>query len=73
MRFDYVKYDVQSTEKQLSAKSICQEMEGFINEQLGAGRTTSLALTKLEELYMWVGKAIRDDQLARDVTTENLR
>lgn len=27
--------------------------------------TKSLAITKLEECYMWIGKAIRDEQIAR--------
>ena len=30
------------------------------------GRSASLALTKLEEAYMWIGKQIRDDQIARN-------
>lgn len=30
------------------------------------GRARSLVLTKLEEAYMWVGKAIRDDQADRE-------
>lgn len=33
-------------------------------------RATSLALTKLEEAYMWIGKALRDDQIARNGSAE---
>ncbi len=33
---------------------------------LNPGRAASLVRTKLEEAYMWVGKAIRDEQIARN-------
>lgn len=33
---------------------------------LMVGRSLSTAITKLEECSMWVGKAIRDEQLQRD-------
>ena len=33
---------------------------------LPEGRAKSLALTKLEECYMWIGKAIRDAQMKRN-------
>jgi hypothetical protein len=29
-------------------------------------------MTKLEEAYMWTGKAIRDDQIARNSMTEHV-
>lgn len=29
-----------------------------------------MAITKLEEFYMWVGKAIRDEQLLRNGSAE---
>lgn len=61
-RFDYVKYDNPSMDKQEAAKIAVQSLERLINE-LGAGRAQSLALTKLEEVYMWIGKAIRDEQV----------
>lgn len=63
-RFDYVKYDKDHTSMQLSAKSLCMQLETEI-DSLDDGRPKSLALTKLEECYMWIGKAIRDDQVAR--------
>lgn len=63
-RFDYVRYDDQSTATQAEFKVTFEAVAAKI-ETLGAGRPKSLALTKLEEAYMWVGKAIRDDQIAR--------
>lgn len=51
-RFDYIKYDEQSQTTQVKAKAECEKLEGLINTQLKDGRAKSLALTKLEEVYM---------------------
>ncbi len=64
-RFDYVKYDDEAAAVQRDAKAIFQAVEGLIESQLKTGRAKALALTALEESYMWVGKQIRDDQIAR--------
>lgn len=64
-RFDYVKYDATGEGLQAVAKVEAQRLETVI-EQLPNGRAKALALTKLEECYMWIGKAIRDDQIARN-------
>lgn len=78
-RFDYVKYDTGAIEDQALAKKLVEQLEGFIesigyavgSEKYGSiARSKSLALTKLEEAYMWIGKAIRDDQLARNNISE---
>lgn len=63
-RFDYVQYDAKAAEKQASCKTAAQRLEAEI-DALPHGRAKSLALTSLEETYMWIGKAIRDDQIAR--------
>jgi hypothetical protein len=63
-RFDYVQYDDVGKAKQADAKDLFTEVETAINT-LADGRSKSLALTKLEEAYMWVGKAIRDEQIVR--------
>lgn len=65
-RFDYVKYDERAMTVQDAFKGQCTLMEGIIEKELKPGRAQSLALTKLEEFYMWIGKAIRDDQIARN-------
>lgn len=64
-RFDYVKYDEFAQRGQDKAKILCTALEESI-ENLPNGRAKALALTKLEEVYMWLGKAIRDDQIARN-------
>lgn len=61
-RFDYVKYDSISMTQQTAFKAKFQELEGMV-EMLAPGRAQSLVYTKLEEAYMWVGKAIRDQQV----------
>lgn len=65
-RFDYVQYDQRALDTQGVLRNICEELETHINSTLDEGRAKSLALTKLEEVYMWIGKAIRDDQLKRN-------
>jgi len=66
--FSYVRYDQEAVQKQELAKTMCEQLETFIHG-LGAGRPQSLASTKLEECYMWIGKAIRDEQLRRTPET----
>lgn len=60
-------------EDQDSAKKLVASLDTFIGG-IGYAQTTlskecarakALALTKLEECYMWIGKALRDDQIAR--------
>lgn len=73
-RFDYVQYDVNSLADQNEAKVLVQKLETLIG---GIGyaqglptketeRSKALAITKLEEVYMWIGKAIKEDQIARN-------
>ena len=64
-RFDYIAYDEEAQRHQEHAKKICDDLRAHIETNLKPGRASSLAMTKLEECYMWVGKQIRDDQIAR--------
>lgn len=66
-RFDYVAYDDFATKQQKLMKDLAQTLEGAILG-LNQGRAQSLALTSLEECYMWIGKQIRDDQIKRNGT-----
>lgn len=70
-RFDYVKYDTEAAMKQENAKRWFECAESVI-DGLQEGRAKSLAYTKLEECYMWVGKAIRDEQIARGGSAEHV-
>jgi hypothetical protein len=63
-RFSYVKYDEQAMAQQMELRLKFEELEGLC-DKLENGRAKSLVFTKLEETYMWTGKAIRDTQIAR--------
>ncbi len=65
-RYDYVKYDEKAQDQQALAKTGFEVLSLFVEENLKPGRASALAQTKLEEAYMWVGKAIRDDQINRN-------
>lgn len=69
-RFDYVKYDENSVVLQEKFKRDFEELEAEVEEYLEPGRAKAFVLTKLEEAYMWIGKAIRDDQIARNGSAE---
>lgn len=60
-RFDYVSYTDKSQELSNQFKRICLTMEGGM-ELLNPSREKSLAIAKLEECFMWLGKAIKVDQ-----------
>lgn len=64
-RFNYVQYDEAATTAQKHFKEKFEDLEGDVN-LLDDGRAKALILTKLEEAYMWVGKAIRDEQIKRN-------
>lgn len=68
-RLDYVKYDEDSAELQEAFKKAFSSLIGSL-EALPPGRAQALAITKLEEAYMWIGKLIRDEQLKRNANTE---
>lgn len=69
-RFDYVKYDDKAQVDQAEFKKLMEGLEANIESRLGIGRAKALALTALEESYMWIGKAIRDDQIIRNGSAE---
>jgi hypothetical protein len=65
-RFDYVKYDDSAKIIQEGFKQMFMELEDKVGTLLVSPRAKALALTKLEETYLWIGKAIRDDQISRN-------
>ena len=71
-RFDYVKYDAIAIEKQEGFKQMFGMLEKAADDMLPNGRARALFLTALEEAYMWTGKAIRDEQIARNSQTDHV-
>ncbi len=69
-RFDYVAYDQVATNRQQAFKISMQRLEENINTHVDCPRSKALALTKLEEVYMWIGKGVRNDQIERNNQTE---
>lgn len=69
-RFDYVKYDETAIKHQENFKTLAQHMEANIEDLIKSPRAKAVALTKLEEVYMWIGKGIRDDQIKRNGSAE---
>lgn len=69
-RFDYVKYDEKAAEDQKQFKALFEEVEMAVTRNLKPGRASSLVFTKIEEAYMWIGKAIRDEQIIRNGSAE---
>ena len=65
-RFDYVKYDGSAELKQTELKASIASVEGYVEHHLSNSPRKQLIMDKLEEAYMWMGKAIRDDQIARN-------
>ncbi len=65
-RFSYVKYDDKAVKDQQDIKALFEVLEETCNKRLERSRELSLVMTKLEEAYMWTGKAIRDAQIVRD-------
>lgn len=65
-RFSYVKYDDDIAIDQQGFRAAFELVEKQIEHSLPEGRAKSLALTKLEEAYMWIGKGLRDKQVARN-------
>ena len=74
-RFDYVKYDEGAQEMQESAKLAAKRIEKIIDsigyslgpeEHKRVQEEKKQAMMKLEECYMWIGKAIRNDQIVRN-------
>lgn len=66
-RFDYIEYDELSQKQSAQAKDLSRAFEIFLNS-IDDSREKALAITKLEECFMWTGKAIRTDQLKRNQT-----
>ena len=66
-RFDFIQYDNISMERQVNFKEQFTKLANEIEIiSTGNERASLIALIKLEECYMWVGKAICDDQIRRN-------
>lgn len=58
-RFDYTEFSKRQADYHTAVRLMFEKLEAFL-ALLPDSRPKSLALTKLEESFMWVGKAVRD-------------
>ena len=63
-KYDYIEWDEQSKYLQQAIKKEFKYIEFMLNN-LNLSRELSLSRSKLEESFMWIGKAIRSDQIER--------
>ena len=70
-RFSYVKYDDKAIKLSEAFKDSFERLE-LMAADLSEGRAKSLFLTHLEESFMWIGKAIRDEQIKRNSQTAHV-
>ncbi len=61
MRFDYINYDFLRETKQKTLKTMFEELEHYAENNISNGRCKALFMTKLEETYMWAGKALKEE------------
>lgn len=63
--FDKIQYDEQSALINSALKAKLENILDFMDRRLIDSRAKSIVKSKLEEAFMWAGKAIRDDQIVR--------
>jgi len=64
-KLDYIPWDEISEKNQQELKVHFKTIENIMETKLHYSREKSLAATKLEECWMWIGKAIKVDQEER--------
>lgn len=69
-RFDYIRYDEVSADKQEKIKQAAIALEQAIMDCEMHPAQQTKALNHLEISYMWVGKGIRDEQIHRNGSAE---
>lgn len=63
--FDKIQYDEEAVLKSQMLKAKMENILDFMERKLIESRARSIVKSKLEEAFMWAGKAIKDDQIVR--------
>jgi hypothetical protein len=71
--FEPIEFDEDSSRLWEIFRTVCVGLEEKLLAGLTDSRARASALTKLEEMYSWIGKAIRDDQRYRERLGELVR
>jgi hypothetical protein len=69
-RFEFIQYDETALKLSRAFKFTFQQLE-IQFEELPDNRSRALAMTMLENSHMWVGRAIREDQIKRQNNETN--
>lgn len=64
-RFASIEYDPIANSQHTLFKAEFESLGNLVEAQLQNGREKSIVLKNLEEAYMWLGKAIKEEQLQR--------
>lgn len=67
----YIEFDSVSVENHSHFREAFHELESAIERLLVSERPKAIVIQKLEEAYMWVGKTILKDQLARTIVIDD--
>ena len=59
MRFKSQEFNEQQNDAHLQLTAMCEELENMMSLTIADSREKSIALTKLEECHLWIGKALR--------------
>lgn len=71
--FEYVEFDAETQAKQNAVREAYAAAEAAVLANLGYTAECELAHARLQESYMWVGKALRAEQLERQETSSDGR
>lgn len=66
-RFGGIPFDGTSAALQSAIMANARALEREVMARIREGRSRDQALARMEEAMMWLGKAIRDDQVSRNV------
>lgn len=66
-KFDSIQFDNHSQAVSETIKQRYKPLFDLIETSLQPSRERSLVLTKLEESFMWVNKALKEEQLKRGI------
>lgn len=64
-RFDYVKYEPETVDRQQIFKEHVEELERMITT-LDCPRSIEKAIEALEVCYMWIGKGLKNTQIKKN-------
>ena len=59
-RFKPQEFNEQQKDAHMQFTAKCEELENMMSLTIADSREKSIAMTKLEEFHLWIGKALRE-------------